>query len=321
MTDSILPRMNTSLLRCMALLAAGCLLLNAGCASTAPKEHSQVRRSTRSVGSSSSSSSAPLSENLAHSFEDAVARGDDAWSANQTDMAVYFYVQALSFRPRDVTTLGKLGTLEQTRGDLRLAARAFDLAANENPSDARLTGRLGLIQMALGEQESAWKWLRLSVDTGNTDWRVPDQLSVVENRQGHYVDAVQYAQEAVALAPGAALPLLDLGQALYGSGNYVSAEDAARTTLHIANTPEAWQLLAQIQARRRAYSSSVDSLLQSMDAASAYNTAGKLAMENGDNAVALRYFDKASSVSPVYLTEAHTNAAIARERLTPTSTH
>jgi len=312
MTDSILARINARLLECLIVLAASCvLLLNAGCATTASNKQVSV---TRSPSPNETPKAAP-SVKLAHSFEDAVAGGDEAWNAGQTDMAVYMYVQALSFRPRDVMTLGKLGSIEQTRGDLNLAARAFELAANENPSDARLSGRLGLIEMARGNQESAWKWLRLSADSGNTDWRVPDQLSVIESRQGHYVDAIQYAREASALAPGAPIPTLHLGQALYGAGNYGAAEDAASTVLRIASTPEAWQLLGQIQAKRKAYSSSVDSLLQGMDAASAYNMAGKLALDNGDNTVALRYFEKASNVSPVYLTEAQHNAAVARERL------
>lgn len=325
MPHLILTGINVRLLQCMALLAASCvLLLNGGCASTPSNQHSAATRPTPSNTSAQSNTrrptSPPQNPKLAHSFEDAVARGDEAWSAGQTEMSVYFYVQALSFRPRDIPTLSKLGTLEQAKGDLTLAARAFELAANESPSDPHLSGRLGLVLIALGEQENAYKWLRLSVDSGNTDWRVPDQLGVIENRQGHYVDAVQYAKGAVALAPAAAIPLLHLGQAQYGSGNLLGAEDAARTALRMANTPEAWRLLGQVQAKQRAYSSAVDSLLQAMDAASAYNMAGKLAMANGDNSVALRYFDKASTASPVYLTEVQQNAAMARERLSPTST-
>jgi tetratricopeptide (TPR) repeat protein len=252
---------------------------------------------------------------LASSFEEAQTRADAAWSAGQADMAVYLYIQALSFRPRDINTLGKIGSIEQARGNLELAARAFELAANADESDARLSGRLGLILLALGDEEKAGTWLQRSTESGCTDWRVFDALGVTESHQGHYAAALRYSGEAVALAPGVAVPQLHRGLALFGSGNYIGAEDAVRTALRLSNIPEAWRLLGRIQANRRAYPESIDSLLQVMDPPAAYNMAGKLAMDNGDNTVALHYFERASTASPVYLVEAQRNAAIARERL------
>jgi tetratricopeptide (TPR) repeat protein len=309
-----------------ALVAVG-LVLSAGCANTPAKpnqavpfeaqppvgtNHQTPDSSRARAGTDKHTSETSV---LAKSFEDAVSRGDAAWNAGQTDMAIYLYIQALSFRPRDVNTLGKIGSIEQAGGDLVLAARAFELAATADPSDARLSGRLGLIQLALGDEEKARTWLQGSVDSGNTDWRVLDALGVIESHEGHSSEALRYSGEAVALAPGRATPLLHRGQAMFSSGDYIGAEDAARMTLRLGNVPDAWRLLGQIQAKRRSYSASIDSLLQALDAPVAYDTVGKLAMDNGDNAVALQYFNKASAVSPVYLVEVQRNAAIARERL------
>jgi tetratricopeptide (TPR) repeat protein len=300
--------------RCWATpLVSIALVLSAGCASTPPKTYAPVHSSTDAQ--TDTKAKTPESATLARSFEEAVKRGDEAWNAGQTDMAIYLYIQALSFQPRDINTLGKLGSIEQAQGNLDLAARAFELAANTDQSDTRLTGRLGLILLALGDEGKAATWLRRSVEAGSTDWRVLDGLAVVESKQGHQAEAFQYSGEAVALAPGMAVPLLHRGQVLLGSGNYVGAEDALRMTLKLSNMPEAWNLLGQIQAKRRAYADSINSYLQALDAPAAYNTAGNLAMENGDYAVALRYFEKASAASPVYLVEAQRNAAIARERL------
>jgi Tfp pilus assembly protein PilF len=230
-------------------------------------------------------------------------------------MAIYQYVQALSFRPRDINTLGKLGSIEQTQGNLELAAHAFELAANTDPNDARLSGRLGLIILTLGGEERARPWLERSVETGTTDWRVLDGLCVVETHQGNYESALRYSGEAVALAPGMPVPLLHRAQALFANANYIGAEDALRMTLKLNNLPDAWRLLGQIQAKRRAYADSINSFLQAVDAPDAYNMVGQLAMENGDNATALGFFDKASAASPVYLVETQRKAAIARERL------
>ena len=52
-----------------------------------------------------------------------------------------------------------------------------------------------------------------------------------------------------------------------------------------------------------------------MDPSTAYNTAGQLALDNGDNQVALGYLEKASLASPVYSADVQRNTAIARERL------
>ena len=311
MTGSFVHRFNPGTVPTALFVALGAaLLLSAGCASTAAREQAPAAHSK--------AAEVPKNPALAKTFEDAVARGDTAWRSGEVDMAVYLYIQALSFQPRDVVTLTKLGTIEQTQGNLQLAARAFELAVNAKPSDANLAGRLGLILTALGDTENAYKWLKLSVDNGSTDWRVVDQLSVIETREGRYTDAVQYAAQAVAQAPKVALPQLHRAEAYYGMRRYDAAEYAARDALRITNLPDAWRLLGQIQAQQRAYPASVDCLLKVMDSANAYNMAGKLALDNGDNEVALRYFEKASISSPVYMTEAQRNAAIARERLSAT---
>ncbi|MBS0417233.1 MAG: hypothetical protein JSR66_05950 [Proteobacteria bacterium] len=312
MSVSFAHRLNPPLIRAALWVVLGsAFLLSAGCAGTAAREKSPAAAQAKATETSRNPA-------LAKSFEDAVSRGDTAWRSGEVDMAIYLYIQALSFQPRDVTTLTKLGTIEQIQGNLQLAARAFELAVNAKPSDANLAGRLGLILTVLGDKDNAYKWLKLSVDNGSMDWRVVDQLSVIEAKEGRYTNAVQYASQAAAQAPKVALPLLHRADAYYGMGRYEMAEYAARDALHLSNLPDAWRLLAKIQAKQRAYPASVDSLLQVMDAATAYNMAGQLALDNGDNAVALRFFERASNASPVYSTEVQRNVAIARERLTAT---
>jgi Flp pilus assembly protein TadD len=318
-----------------AVCAAGlALLLSAGCAGTPPKPvispittPSATEPSADRSQSSDSTSASPAagkkkpfkSAALARSFDDAVRRGDAAWFEGDADMAVYLYVQALSFQPRDVSTLSKLGVIEQRRGNLQLAARAFELAANASPGDTRLSAQLGLIYLALGQDDNAHTWLLRSAGTASPDWRVYDGLGVVEERRGDNAAALEHLQRAQALAPGAAAPLLHRGQAMFRSGDYAGAETAVRAALSHGATPEAWQLLGEIQAKRGAYADSLDSLLQVLDAPLAYNIVAKTALDNGDNAAALRYFEKASVLSPVYFPEAERNAAKARERLDSSS--
>jgi tetratricopeptide (TPR) repeat protein len=275
---------------------------------TAPKDATGKEQASHSTSQSANAA-------MAKSFEDAVSRGDTAWQSAQADMAVYYYIQALSYKPRDINTLGKLGSIEQANNNLELAARAFQLAAEADPADPRLSGRLGLILLALGDEQKAEPWLVRSISTGNADWRVLDGLSVVEIHQARYRDGLQYAGEAIALAPDAGSPRLHAGEAQLGLGNLVSAEEHARAVLQVSKSPDAWRLLGRVQAKRRNYRDSSDSFLQFTAPADAYTRVAQAAMDNGDNAEAVRYFDKASAASPVYLADVQRNAAIARNKL------
>ena len=309
-------------------LICSILLLSAGCASTSPRPAAIVKqqrvqplpaRSAVDAPSVKKGESPAASQLLAKTFEDAVARGDTAWRSGEAEIAVYMYVQALSFRPRDVNTLEKIGSIEQARGSLELAARAYELAASANQNDGHLSARVGLLLVALHEDDKATSWLEKSVESGTDDWRVYDGIGVLALRRGDESRALQYLETAVNLAPNVAAPLLHRGQALYARGNFAAAEESLQAALHLGTLPEAWRLLGQVQAKRRAYADSLNSLLQGLDTPDAYNTAGKLAMDNGDNTVALAYFEKASAVSPIYFMDAQRNAAMARERLSSVS--
>jgi tetratricopeptide (TPR) repeat protein len=337
MTYRSVRKMDSRVALCALSVAAGIgAVLASGCASAPPKPNiTPVQTATTSVtqqptadsdSPGTASTDTPVAKKqkpfksaaLAKSFDDAVARGDAAWLSGDVDMAIYLYVQALSFRPTDAVTLSKLGVIEQHTGNLQLAARAYELAANANPGDARLSAQLGLVYLALGQDDSARKWLARSADAASSDWRVYDGLGVIEQRRGEYASALGHLQRAQALAPNVAAPVLHRGQALFSDGNYAEAEAAARDAIRRDATPEAWELLGNIQSKRRAYADSLDSLLEVMNAPAAYNLVANAALENGDNAAALRYFERASTLSPVYLPDAERNANRARERLDST---
>ena len=56
-------------------------------------------------------------------------------------------------------------------------------------------------------------------------------------------------------------------------------------------------------------------MLRAVDPPIAYDTVAKLAMQNGDNAMAVRYFELAARTSPVYYADAHRDAALAQQRV------
>ena len=77
-------------------LASVLLLGIVGCATTPAKPISAAQPSSGRAEDSSSPT------RLAGSFDEAVRRGDAAWQSGNTDLALYLYVQALSFEPTGV---------------------------------------------------------------------------------------------------------------------------------------------------------------------------------------------------------------------------
>ncbi len=306
------------------------LLLCAGCASSPkPADAKAEPQSTPAVATTADASNASadstsrkaktkksvLASKLAKNFDDAVARGDSAWEGGDVQMAVYMYVQALSFRPRDFNTLCKLGSIEEKRDEPELATRAFELAAGVKPDDALITGHLGLLYLQQNDEDKALSWLDRSAAAGSTDWHVLDGLGVAEGHHGQVAAGLQHLQQAVALAPQEPTPALHRGQLLFDSGDYAEAETTLRAATERGSVPQALALLGQIQAKHRHYAEAIDSMLRAVDPPVAYDTVAKLAMANGDNATAVKYFELAARMSPVYYADAHRDAALAQQRV------
>jgi tetratricopeptide (TPR) repeat protein len=297
--------------QCRVTLASVLLLGIAGCA-TAPTQPVPGARVKTSAHRSEDSTSPTR---LAGSFDEAIRRGDAAWQAGNTDLALYLYVQALSFQPRDVSTLGKIGSIHRARSNLELARKAFELAATTVPDDARVTSQLGLVLFAQGDIEGADTWLRKSLAADATNWRIYDALGLIAQRRGRYDEALAFLQRATVLAPSEPGPPLHRGGVQLATGDYATAEATLQQSLGLKQTSDAWRLLGEAQAHRGEYAKALTSLLQASDVPAAYNTVGQVAMANHDNQVALDYFQKATESSPVYFPEAQRNAALARQQL------
>jgi Flp pilus assembly protein TadD len=303
--------MNRKHQQCRIILASVLLLGVVGCA-TAPEQPVPGAQAKPSAHRSEDPTSPTR---LAGSFDEAVRRGDAAWQSGNADLALYLYVQALSFQPRDVSTLGKIGFIHRTRGNLDLARKAFELAATTAPEDARATSQLGLVLFALDDMDGADTWLRKSLAVDSTNWRVYEALGLIAQRRGHYDEALSFLQHATVLAPAEPGPLLHRGGVQLAMGDYATAETTLQKSLELKPTSDAWRMLGEAQAHRGEYAKAVASLLQASDVPAAYNSVGQVAMANHDNRIALDYFQKATESSPVYYPEAQRNAALARERL------
>ena len=101
---------------------------------------------------------------------DAMLRAEAARKEGELDKALFFYVKALKFDPRDSQLLAAIGLLHQFQGNAEYAVRAYTLALNENPDFAEVLEARGLILLAHDEDDRARADLTRAVQVYDSAW-------------------------------------------------------------------------------------------------------------------------------------------------------
>lgn len=303
-----------------SILAIALILSMTGCATAMPHKEAVGKEQSASAREAANlyaglpttvySTTMPVG-----SFDEGVQRGDDAWRNGQFDMALYLYVQALQFDDHNAPVFAKIGAIHESRGNLPLARRAFELAREYAPDDVRYGERLGAIDIALGDDAAALDVLTAANRLAPQRWRVLDGLGQLALRGKDYSQAVQYFEQALQSGPRTASVILHRGQALLLMGASASAERDARSALQAGDLPEAWRVLGEAQALRGNYQDAVESLVHVMDLAHAYEAVGLVALKQQDRETARDYFESATQTSPTYFDTAHRNLALVTAEL------
>jgi tetratricopeptide (TPR) repeat protein len=289
------------------------LLQLAGCASSA---------TARADGSTTASARAPAKPSPseaaqnAKTFAEAARRGDAAWQLGQLDRAVYYYVLALERSPQDAPTLAKIGAIEEARGDSSRAQKAFEMAHAAQPDEPHIAERLGRLYLQQSNFDSAAQIYAQVLAQHPERTRALDGMGEVclERRQLpeaiHYFDLALQAQDA-----DVSSVLTHRGYAKLLANDLSGAVTDLRAAL--AGTPQAatWQHMAELQTRQHDSAAALESLLNIMDTARAYNEIGVVLMKMNDYRAAANHFAKAISASPFWYEEAHRNLALAEEHL------
>jgi tetratricopeptide (TPR) repeat protein len=260
--------------------------------------------------------STPPVNKEAKGFAEDIQRGDAAWQAQDLDRAIYYYVQAMEKSPHDATTLAKIGTIEDSRGNSTLAGMAFEMAHNADPQEPRIAERLARLYLRGGnvERAAALYTQVLALDPHRA--RALDGMGEVCLTRSDYVQSVSYFDRALtAEKPDAAAVLAHRGYAKLRINDLAGAETDLRAALTIAPREDAWRYLGDLQVRRGDTGAALDSLLNFMDTAQAYNEIGVVFMNMGNYSDAREYFAKAIKASASWFEEAQKNLALADEYL------
>jgi tetratricopeptide (TPR) repeat protein len=299
-----------------AVIAAVPLLLQlAGCASSAA---ARADGSTTSSVATRAQAKSPLSEAAqnAKTFAEATQRGDAAWQIGQLERAIYYYVLALERSPQDAPTLAKIGAIEEARGDSTRAQKAFEMAHAAQPDEPHIAERLGRLYLQQSNFDSAAQIYAQVLAQHPERTRALDGIGEVCLERRQLPEAIHYFDLALQ-AEGADVSsvLTHRGYAKLLANDLSGAVTDLRAAL--AGTPQAatWQHMAELQTRQHDSAAALESLLNIMDTARAYNEIGVVLMKMNDYRAAANHFAKAISASPFWYEEAHRNLALAEEHL------
>jgi tetratricopeptide (TPR) repeat protein len=249
-------------------------------------------------------------------FADAVQRGDAAWQAQDLDRAIYYYVQAMDKSPDDAPTLAKIGAIEDARGNAALAEKAFEMAHKADPEEPRVAERLAQLYLRGGKIDSAAGIYAQVLARDPHRPRALDGMGEVCLSRSDYGQAIDYFNRALQEDKlDAAAVLTHRGYAKLRSGDLAGAEADLRAALAVAPREDAWRYLGDVRILRGDAGDALESLLNVMDTAQAYNEMGAALMSIKKYKDAREYFSKAISASASWFEAAQENLARVDERL------
>jgi tetratricopeptide (TPR) repeat protein len=249
------------------------------------------------------------------SAADGIQRGDEAYREGKLDLAVYLYVQSLSFDSTRPEAFVKIGSVHEQKGNAALAEKAYELALERQQDNPAVCERLGLLYLQSGRDSEAPPLFERAIAVDPKRWRSYNGLGILADRRGDFTAAIGYYDQALAIDPAAATVMNNRGYSRYLAGDLPGAEADLKTAIRLGAKGSVWTNLGKVQAMQGRYAEGLESLLQDKDVARAYNLLGEAAMERGDFEAAKRYFESAVSESPRYFEAAQKNLSLANERL------
>jgi Flp pilus assembly protein TadD len=125
------------------------------------------------------------------------------------------------------------GEIEAARGNLPMAATAYDVAARAAPDDPAIQTALGWSLIQLGHDEAALLAFQRWVDLAPEDPEAHDALGQAFQKLRRWDEAIAAHFTALKLSPRRGSTLLNLGAALSTSGRFAEAEAVLRKAMEV----------------------------------------------------------------------------------------
>ena len=248
------------------------------------------------------------------SKEDALLRADEARAAGDLDRALFFYVKALKFDPKDADLLAAIGLLHQHQGNDELAVRAYTLALDLRPQYVQILEARGLIFLRHEKEELARADLMRAIELDPTRWRSHNALGLIADNAGSHGDAIGHYERALIHKPDSGEVRNNRGYSHFLAGDYAAAEADLSAAAMTLGHPQAWVNLGSLYARQGEYERAIDALRKVLPEAEAYNKVAEASMAQEDHSTAEMLLLRAIQISPTYFPAAEDNLEKLRQQ-------
>lgn len=258
----------------------------------------------------------PPANSPATTFALELDRGDAAWRAGRLETAAFHYLKADTLDPLSDVALLRLGALHETAGRRDLAIRLWSIAVARNPRNGLTWQRIGFARLAESEPRAAADDFARALEIDPALWRSHLGAGLAAEALADLGAAERHLDEGLALQPSSAELLGHSARVALRLGHSQRARrEAAAALVLAADYSVARLVLGDLQALDGDYAAALEAYHAVLAEAPAYERLGERALERGDAARAVYFFDEAIEVSPVHLESARQRRAVARERL------
>ena len=215
--------------------------------------------------------------------------------------------------PRALTLRVKMGMLLLRDNQDEQALGEFQKVLALDPDHALANEGAGTVYLKAGLLKEAEAHLNKALVADASLWKARHLMGVLHSRSNQNDLAIQDFEASLALSPGQAGTLNNLGVAHLVRGEYREALDSFRRALR-AGAPKSktYNNIGLTLARMGRNQEALEAFRYAGDEARAYNNLGYVLMVQGDSEAAISCFEKAVQLSPTYYAKAFENLKQAR---------
>lgn len=291
-------------------------VLSACTPATSQQPFSQVQTlPTVNETSISQAKSADNSDNLLNTLdpevtgiEQAFEKAKLAQADGKTDRALFYYVKALQFEPKNAHALEQIAAIHEQNNKPELALKIYQDILKTDKNNVIANESLGLNYLKNRLLEQAKQHLNLAIGQDDSRWKSQNALGVIADLNKNYDVAIGHYQKALVSNPGSPMLLNNMGYSYYLKGDDKTARNYFNQALSFdGQYQRAIHNLALIEIKHRDYTAAVSLFNRIMKPYESYNNIGYICMLNGQYEDAENYFKQAIDESPMYFPKAQEN--------------
>jgi Flp pilus assembly protein TadD len=242
------------------------------------------------------------------SVEKAFDKAQLALAEGKSERAMFYYVKALQFEPKNTYALEQIAALHEQSNKPELALKVYQDIIKIDKDNVTANESLGLNYLKNRLYSQAQQHLSLATSQDESRWKAQNGLGVIADLQKEYSKAIGYYQKALASNPSSPMLLNNIGYSYYLSGDSNTARNYFNQALSFdSQYQRAIYNLALIEIKNQQYEAAVTLFNRIMPPYESYNNVGYICMINSQYAAAESYFRQAIDESPSYFPQAQAN--------------